>query len=212
MMNVSSDDEVIGLYQDAAASYSSMMDDEIQSSLYSDVLDRLCQRIADTPGALVDTSCGSGHMLSMFRTRCDDGRELVGIDITPAMVSIAKRRLGESARIIVGDMRDLSALADGSAAAVLSFFALHHVDIDDVRNAAREWHRVLQPRGQLVVATWEGAGKIDYGAESDMIVYKHESGEISSLMEASGYSVDRCVADAVEDMGMNALYLEATRS
>jgi hypothetical protein len=46
---------------DTAESYSAMMDSVIDGAVHADTLGRLAARIASTEGALVDTSCGSGH-------------------------------------------------------------------------------------------------------------------------------------------------------
>lgn len=52
------------------------------------------------------------------------------------------------------------------------FFALHHLDDEGVQVAFGEWHRILGPGGQVVVATWEGNGVIDYGDESDIVALR----------------------------------------
>ncbi|HCV25309.1 MAG TPA: hypothetical protein DGN59_17765 [Candidatus Latescibacteria bacterium] len=82
-------------------------------------------------------------MLSMYHEQFDAERPLVGVDLSPTMVRIAKDRLGGSAAVHVGDMRELSMMDDGSAAAVISFFALHHLEPQGVQAALTEWSRVL---------------------------------------------------------------------
>ena len=123
------------------------------------------------------------------------------------MASIARGRLGTNAQVVVGDMRDLSAVASGSSSAVLNFFALHHLDSEDVVLAFREWHRVLGPGGQLVVATWEGSGAIDYGDESDIVALRYRSDEMVAWVQEVGFTVTRCVVEPVEEMPMDAVYL-----
>lgn len=211
-MKPSSHDEVVGLYENSADSYSTMMETEIQTPSYTGTLDRLHERLAGMPGALIDSSCGSGHMLALYAERHGTERELLGVDLTPRMVEIAQVKLGSAAVITVGDMRRLLTVADESAAAVLSYFSLHHLDMAEVGTAVREWHRILRPGGQLVIAAWEGVGMIDYGAQFDVVAFKHRNGEISSSLEATGYSVDRSKVEAVEGMDMDAVYLEATRA
>ena len=121
-----------------------MMDSEIDLPVYADTLGRLAARIVDISGPVVDTSCGSGHMLSRYGERYDVKRALLGIDLSPRMVAIAANRLGAGAEILPGDMRDLGAIESGSAAAVLSFFAIHHIGPEEVLVALQEWHRVLR--------------------------------------------------------------------
>jgi ubiquinone/menaquinone biosynthesis C-methylase UbiE len=188
-----------------------MMDQEIQLPVYSEMLGRLQDRIARLPGALIDTACGSGHMLSMFRERFDQNRPLVGVDLSPRMVAITGERLGTGVPVVRGDMRDLSMIETDSAAVIVNFFALHHLDPKGVKIAASEWHRVLRAGGQLVVAAWEGTGPIDYGDSSDIVALRYTSSELASWFEQVGFSVQRCVVEAVENFPMDAIYLECCK-
>ena len=127
-MKTSSIAEIRELYEDSADSYSKMMDSEIELPIYADTLGRLAERIAEIPGPVIDTSCGSGHMLSRYHDCYDSGRSLLGIDLSPGMVAIASTRLGSHAEILTGDMCDLGTVETDSSSAVLSFFAIHHAD------------------------------------------------------------------------------------
>lgn len=210
-MKPSSTDEVREMYDETADSYAEIMDAEIDLPVYSDTLERLHRRIINTPGILIDTACGSGHMLSMYHERYDQVRPLLGIDLSPRMVAIAGKRLGSSAQVMIGDMRDLSTVDAGTAVAVMNFFALHHLDPEGVRAALSEWHRVLRPGGQLILATWEGSDGIDYGDESDIVALRYRRDEIASWVQAAGFSVARCVIEPVEEIPMDAVYLEGAR-
>ena len=210
-MNTSDSGTVRSMYDTNADSYTKMMDAEIDLPLYADVLERLCKRIRDVPGTVIDSSCGSGHMLSRYHEQYDPKRPLVGIDLSPRMVEIASERLGAGATIMAGDMRDLAVIEDDSAAALLSFFAIHHLDPEGVRTALGEWHRVLQPGGQLLIAAWEGVGAIDYGDEADLVALRYRSDEIAGWTEEAGFGVDRCVVEPVDEMLMDAIYLEGSK-
>lgn len=204
-------DTVRELYEASAASYAALMDSEIDLPVYADILGRLAERIASLPGAVIDTSCGPGHVLHRLRARYDPGRPLVGIDISPEMVALATAKLGAGARVMEGDMRHLDHLEPGTAAAVLSFFAVHHIGPEDAVPTLRAWHRLLQPQGQLVVATWEGGGPIDYGEASDVIAFRYSRAQITDWAERAGFVVNRCVVEPVVEMPMDAIYLEGTK-
>ena len=210
-MKPSSIDEVRELYEASADSYAEMMNAEINLPLYSDVLSRLHQSISNLKGLLVDTACGSGHMLAMYRDRYDHSRLLFGVDLSPKMVSIASKRLGKSARIVVGDMRQLSAIETGSAAAMINYFALHHLDPKGVSAALLEWNRVLIPGGQLLVAAWEGSGTIDYGDDANLTALKYRSEDLTALISEAGFAVNRCTVEPVEALSMDAVFLEAIK-
>lgn len=210
-MRPSPADEVRKMYEDTAESYAQMMDAEIDLPVYADVLGRLRDRIAHTPGVVVDTACGSGHMLSLYHGRYDQKHTLLGVDLSPRMVSLAKKKLGSNADVTVGDMRDLPSIGSGSCSAVLNFFALHHLDFEAVSRTFCEWYRVLAPGGQLVVATWEGTGAIDYGDEADIVALRYGSDELATWAQEAGFSISRCAVEPVEDFPMDAVYLEGVK-
>ncbi len=199
------------MYDSTADSYSEMMDKEIDLPVYSDILARLQERIANVPGTLIDTACGSGHMMSMYYERYDQRRPLMGIDLSPRMVSIAGKKLGSNGQVVVGDMRDLSTVEPNFAVALLNFFAVHHLDPVGVRTALKEWHRVLRPGGQLVIAAWEGVGTIDYGDESEIVALRYLSDELSTWTQETGFNILRCVVEPVEGFPMDAIYLEGAK-
>lgn len=210
-MKISDIQEVARMYDATADSYAEMMNEEIQLPVYADMLGRLKARIDGIPGVLLDTACGSGHMLAMYRERFDADRPLAGIDLSPRMVAITRDHLGPDPEITVADMRDLSMMKSSTAAAVLNFFAVHHLDRHGVLRAAGEWYRVLRPGGQLVVAAWEGNGPIDYGEESGIIAFRYTSTELSSWFEQAGFLLQRCVVAPVEGFPMDAVYLECCK-
>jgi ubiquinone/menaquinone biosynthesis C-methylase UbiE len=210
-MKTSSTEKVRELYENSAESYAALMDEEIDLPIYSDILSRLADRIAAIPGPVVDTSCGPGHMLFRFRDRYDSDRSLVGIDLSPRMVEIATEKLKSGAEMLVGDMRNLDGVETGSAAAALSFFALHHLGPEEVPGTLREWWRILRPKGQLVVAAWEGTGAIDYEGEMDLLALRYSRDEVVAWAEGARFVVNRCVVEPVEGMPMNAVYLEGTK-
>lgn len=209
---ISSQEKVRTLYENSAEWYADMMDAEIDLPVYADIMSRLAERIAGLPGPVIDTSCGSGHMLARYHERYDSERSLLGIDLSPRMVEIAGKRLGAAAEILTGDMCRLNTVTSDSVAAVLSFFALHHLDAEKILEAFREWHRVLGPNGQLSIAAWEGNGPVDYGNESDVVALRYSRDEFYGWAQKAGFIIDRCVVAPVEGMTMDAIYLEGTRS
>jgi ubiquinone/menaquinone biosynthesis C-methylase UbiE len=211
-MKTSSKKEVLKLYEDSADSYDKMMDSEIDLPVYADILSRLAENISKIQGVVIDTSCGSGHMLYRYHEQHDPQRSLVGIDLSPSMVALASKKLGSHAKIYAADMRDLGRILPESAAAVISFFAIHHLDPQEINVAIKEWYRVLCPQGQLSIATWEGDGPIDYGGESDIVALRYSAKEVADWVKNNGFTIDRLVVEPVEEIPMEAIYLEATKS
>jgi ubiquinone/menaquinone biosynthesis C-methylase UbiE len=210
-MKASPTQEVRDMYDATADSYSDMMDKEIDLPIYSDILGRLRERIANVPGTLIDTACGSGHMLSMYHQRYDQKRLLLGLDLSPCMVSIAGKKLGSGGQVVVGDMCDLSMVDANSAVALLNFFAVHHLDPEGVRAAINEWYRVLRPGGQLLVAAWEGVGTIDYGENSKIVALRYRSDQLFNWTQEAGFDISRCVVEPVDEFPMDAVYIEGAK-
>ena len=177
------------MYEATANAYAEMMDGEISATVYADILGRTAKAIADKPGVLIDTACGSGHMLARYVTEFEPGRAVVGVDLSPQMVDITQARLGAKHTTTLGDMRHLEGIPDAQAAGLLNFFALHHLDPDGIHTALGEWYRVLAPGGFLSLATWEGQGAIDYGGQADITALRYTRGQIQTWVTQAGFEV-----------------------
>ena len=208
---ISSTDAVREMYDSTAESYASMMDTEIDDPMYADILQRLRSRLENIPGMIVDAPCGSGHMLSMYHEIYDKARPLLGVDLSPQMVEITQRRLGAAVETAVCDIRELDMLADNSVAAVISHFGFHHLDLNGVNDACKEWHRVLVAGGQLVLGAWEGSGAIDYGEHSDLVAVRHKAVDLKNILADIGFDELKCDIEFDDEMEMNAVYIEASK-
>ena len=202
-MKTLSTNKVLEMYESTAASYAKMMDEEINLPIYEDTLSRLQKRLVGISGPLIDTACGSGHMLIKYNERFDKHRALLGVDLSPNMVSIARNKLGSKGQIIVGDMRDLSTIKSNSSAALMNFFAIHHLDQEGIQSAFNEW--------QLLLAAWEGSGKIDYGDASEIVALRYRADELSTWIMKAGFKILRCVVEPIEGFTMDAVYLEGAK-
>ena len=95
---------------------------------------------------LLDAGCGPGIYAEEFLRR---GATVVGVDVTPAMVELARRRVGERATIHVGDLAKPLTFADTASFDVVACpLALDY--IADWGPVFAEFFRVLRPGGCLV--------------------------------------------------------------
>lgn len=210
-MTLSSRDAVRAFYDSSADSYNAMMNEEITLPVYDEVLSGLAERIVSMDGPVLDTSCGSGQMLERFRNEHAQQRRLLGLDLSSQMVEIAQERLGETAVIWQGDMRDLGKVSDDVCAAIISFFSLHHIDSAELVDCFAEWQRAMLPAGQLVAAVWEGEGTIDYGEHADIVARRYTQRELAEALNAAGFRVDQQAVRPVEGFEMDAVYIAATK-
>jgi SAM-dependent methyltransferase len=97
----------------------------------------------------LDVGCGEGRFCRMLKAA---GVEATGIDPTPALLDVARKRDPD------GDYRlgraEQLEFPDASFDLVVSYITL--VDIPDFRTAIREMARVLRPGGSLLMANLTG--------------------------------------------------------
>ncbi len=72
---------------------------------------------------VLEVGCGTGTNLELF---AEAGCWISGIDLSPAMMDIARRKLGDRADLRLGDAADMP-FADASFDLVLSFLTLHEM-------------------------------------------------------------------------------------
>jgi ubiquinone/menaquinone biosynthesis C-methylase UbiE len=109
------------------------------------------EKIADLPADhVLDVACGTGQLLEVLSDRSDVS-ELVGIDKVPAMLDVARRRLGERATLLECDVAQLP-IDDAGFQLVTCTNALHYFPNVDV--TLREIRRVISPNGNLVITDW----------------------------------------------------------
>lgn len=136
------------LYDAMAADYSAANDDNAFNAHYE--RPATTALLGDVRGLRVlETGCGPGHLT---RWLVDHGARVTAVDISPAMVELAKARVGRDATVLVADAAEgLPFAGDASADLVVSSLMLHYI---------RRWEpvlatfrRVLTSSGRVVLST-----------------------------------------------------------
>ena len=97
----------------------------------------------------VDLGCGTGYMLERLLGK---SRRVIGVDGSPQMLELARRRLApfkERVSLRIGELEHLP-LADREADFAVISMVLHHME--EPESVIRETRRVLAPGGSLLIA------------------------------------------------------------
>ena len=96
---------------------------------------------------ILDAGCGSGPLSAALSAK---GAIMTGFDSSPAMLDLARQRLGAAADLYVADLGKPLPFADGSFDDVVSSLVLHY--LEDWSAPLAELRRVLKPGGRLILS------------------------------------------------------------
>ena len=109
---------------------------------------QLIKNVLTPHGVILDLACGTGrHSIPLSK----EGYDVVGLDISPNLLKIAKTRLG-SVQLVRADMRHLPFKPQAFAAAVSMDTSLGYLPAEeDDEESLLELHQTLQKDGILIV-------------------------------------------------------------
>jgi ubiquinone/menaquinone biosynthesis C-methylase UbiE len=149
---------------------------------------------AQSHGAVLEVAIGTGRNLPYYPR----DRRLTGIDLTPAMLTLARDRardLGLAAALLVADAQALPFTA-ASFDSVVCTLGLNA--IPDDRAAVAEMYRVLRPGGRLVLLGHVASPYRVVRAAQRMIerwllpvAGDHQTRQPLLLLRAAGFVIDR---------------------
>jgi 2-polyprenyl-3-methyl-5-hydroxy-6-metoxy-1,4-benzoquinol methylase len=105
--------------------------------------------VGDVAGKRVlDAGCGPGlHSQELVERDAD----VVALDGSPAMVELARKRLGSSARVVHAHLTEPLPFAAAEFDLIVCALVLHH--LDDREACLREFFRMVRPAGGVVLST-----------------------------------------------------------
>src|SRR4051812_34390582 len=100
---------------------------------------------------LLDVACGTGRTLHQLAAT-HPALRLYGIDLSPAYVRLARRRLADVAEVALAvENAEALPFADGAFDVVTSVYLFHELPRNTRRAVAREMLRVVRPGGLVVL-------------------------------------------------------------
>jgi ubiquinone/menaquinone biosynthesis C-methylase UbiE len=179
-------------YDNVAASYAEQVRDLLAATPYERAaLGLFAEQVqAAGGGPIADVGCGPGRITAHLHRL---GIETFGIDLSPAMVEVA-RRDHPGLRFEVGSMTDLD-LADSSVGGLVAWYSLIHIPDQDIAAVLARFRRVLRPGGPLLAAFHAGVGSTlltsGYGGYPMRLrVHRRQPGQVAGLLEAAGFTVE----------------------
>jgi ubiquinone/menaquinone biosynthesis C-methylase UbiE len=133
-------------YDSFAAAYSASNENNLFNAYYA--RPEMIRLAGDVAGLeILDAGCGSGPLMEALRAK---DAVVSGFDLSPAMVELARARLGEDADVRVADLGAPLPYPDDAFDLVVASLSLHYVE--DWASALAELRRVLKSGGRLIVS------------------------------------------------------------
>ncbi len=110
---------------------------------------------------VLDVGCGTGNLTLTAKTVAGAGGVVNGIDASPEMIDVARRKAKRAGSDVVFDVALVEKLPfpDATFDVVVNRLVIHHLPGDLKRKAFAEIFRVLKPGGHLLVADFKAPSK-----------------------------------------------------
>jgi SAM-dependent methyltransferase len=134
-------------YDRVAAEYAARFWDELAAKpLDRALLDYFAEQVRGR-GTVADVGCGPGQIGRYLHER---GLPVVGVDLSPEMVALA-RRLSPEMTFLKGSMLALD-VEDGAWGGIVAFYSIIHVPPEELPRACAEFFRALRPDGLALLS------------------------------------------------------------
>ncbi|MCU1626417.1 MAG: bioC1 [Pseudonocardia sp.] len=163
-------------------------------------------------GPVLDVGCGPGDALAHLRTR---GVKVFGVDLSPGMVDVA-RWANPGVRIDVGSMTALDR-PDGALGGLVAWYSIIHIPPEELPAVFAEFHRVLVPRGHLLLAFQVGDEPLHFdeafGHAVDLDFRRLRPDRVADVLADAGFDVlARTVREPVGAETAEQAFVVARRS
>jgi ubiquinone/menaquinone biosynthesis C-methylase UbiE len=179
---------------------------------------------------VLDVGCGAGPLTAWL---VDHGAVVTAMDVSPAMVQLARARVGDRATFLVADLaQPLAFAADTTFDLVVASLVLHYVR--SWEEPLLEFRRVLKPDGAVVFSThhpamdWQLHSPDDYFAckqvtetwskrsrEFDVTFWRRPLTAMAEAIASAGFLIDRLIepmpSPELRDRDRDAYELLCTR-
>jgi ubiquinone/menaquinone biosynthesis C-methylase UbiE len=151
------------------------------------LLDRFAQ-LTKNKGIVCDIGCGPGEVANYIFLK---GCKVIGIDISNNMINEAKI-MNTEIEFITDDMFDLK-IDDEYFAGICSFYAIVNFKYDDIKRIFKEYYRVLNKNGLLLIAFHVEEKEIHvddfFGSGKPLDFYYFNENIILEMLKEAGFKI-----------------------
>ena len=185
---------IIDCYNKTAKKYADKFIDELSKKHLDRILLKSFANENLNKGQLIDLGCGPGQTTKYL---FDCGlTELIGIDISPEMVAVAKNS-NPSLKFETADILKLK-YPDKTFGSAIAFYSIIHFEYAQLKIAFKEIKRVLTDNGQFLFSFHIGANVIHFdeflGHTVNIDFHFFETNRIIDLLTETGFEI----IDAIE--------------
>ena len=164
---------------------------------YPEILEFLKEREFDT---LLDAGCGPAPLIALLADRYPE-KHFTGIDLTPAMIEMARKKNLANADFVVGDCENLP-FEDSSFDVIVCCESFHHYP--NPQNFFHSVHRCLKPGGILFLRDYAADGLIAWLAKYVIMPLANLSGhgDVGAYSREQLFSMCEKADLAVEEFRM----------
>lgn len=147
-------------------------------------------KIVGKGAKVLDLGCASGYQSKLLK---DEGMNVVGLDLSPKMISVAKRKV-PGAKFVVGDMANLKFKAS-SFDGVYARASLLHIPKKLVPKVLNLISKILKENGYLYLALKEGSGEGEvederHGRKVKRFFSFFTKSEIRKFLKEAGFNIE----------------------
>ncbi|NED97050.1 class I SAM-dependent methyltransferase [Phytoactinopolyspora alkaliphila] len=160
---------------------------------------------------LLEVGCGPGNVAAYLRQL---GMTVGGVDLSPAMVELARREHPE----ISFDVGEMSALdvADASLAGVIAWYSVIHVPATRRQGVISEFRRLLRPGSYALLAFQIGDDTLHldeaFGHKVSLDFHRLQPDAVIALLDNAGFDLTARLVRAPASSGRPARPVQPRRS